>query len=126
MIGGNLMSIEEVKKETCSVCRKDLDKQIDKIDVRITNHDAEIIDLKIISDQLLTLQKQNAIILRNIENKQEIPSQLSTSLYVTIFEQVWFKYIICTICIVIILIVGSAIGQNAFSDYLEVLKTISK
>jgi len=120
------MSIEEVKKETCSVCRRDLDKQIDKIDVRITNHDAEIIDLKIISEQLLTLQKQNAIILRNIESKQEIPSQLSTSLYATIFEQVWFKYIICTICIVIILIVGSAIGQNAFSDYLEVLKTISK
>ena len=120
------MSDENVKEKTCGVCRKDLDKQLEKVDTRLGNHDVEIIDLKLISEQLLVLQKQNAKIIEEIQKKYEVkPEKTELTSFDKIAEQNWFKYIIITVCIVTVLIVGAAIGQNALNDYLEVIKSIT-
>jgi copper chaperone CopZ len=121
------MSDENVKEKTCGVCRKDLDKQLEKVDTRLGHHDAEIVDLKLISEQLLVLQKQNTKIIEELQKKLEAkPEKDESSGFAKIAEQNWFKYIIITACIVTVLIVGAAIGQNALNDYLELIKSIGK
>ena len=116
----------DVKKETCSVCRRDLDKQLERVETKLGHHDSEIIDLKLISEQLLTLQKQNSKIIEELQKKHEAKPEDAITGFAKIADQTWFKYIVITICAVIVLIVGAAIGQNALNDYLEVIKSIAK
>ena len=114
--------IESVQKETCGVCRKDIDRQLEKAEIRLANHDTDIVDLKIISEQLLILQKQNSKIIEEIQSSKLRELVVETSIFKNIIGQAWFKYIIITICILTITVIGAAIGQDILSSYLGAIK----
>ena len=93
-----------------------------------------ITELKVISATQATILCQTNKILENQSTRQDRQEERTDRIVdrVTnskgssdgIWKQPWFKYIIITLCIIAVVIVGAAIGINALKEWADVAKGV--
>ena len=132
MGGDGFNGVTAMKADACDKCREDIMKQLAGLWEQSDKFASAITELKVISATQMTILSQTNKILENQVTRQDrqeertdriveraasskVPEERS-------WKQPWFKYIIITLCVITVVIVGAAIGINALKEWAEVAK----
>lgn len=113
------MEMEYVSKENCEVINGSIKEQLKNNKDRLDKHSEQIDDLFHIVDRLSAIEEQNnrllGIALGSEDNK---PTQVGPK----VWQQPWFKHVVITGCIVVIIVIGAAVGNNILDKYIEAMR----
>jgi hypothetical protein len=113
------MAEDIVSKSTCEAVQKDIRGQIDNHKNRLDKHSEEIDDLRHLVDKLTVIEEQNAKLLE-IAMGGSKPSHPDSK----VWQQPWFKYVVITGCVVVVILIGAAVGDNVLDKYIEAMKLL--
>lgn len=104
------MEDDKLSKDTCDRCRENLTNQIVGLWNKSDKLEKAIDELKLINQRTVTIQEQNTLLLDRL-----VPND-TTGDTQKIWMQPWFKYVIVTGCVIILALVGAAIGVNIINE----------
>lgn len=110
--------VEIVRKDLCKVIHKQVDEKFESINTCIK----EIRDAVNKMQEIASGTKEIINILMEDRNQRE-PHVIAIKSKV--WEAPWFKYIAITACIVTIVIIGAAIGNNMIDKYIQAMQIVN-
>lgn len=132
MGGDDFNEVGGVRTDVCSKCREGIMAQLKELREQSNEFAEAITELKIISATQVTILSQTNKILESqsarqdrLEDRTDRIIERDTNTKATsdgVWKQPWFKYIIITLCIIAVVIVGAAIGINALKEWADVAK----
>ena len=123
-----------VNKETCGMCREGIMKELNGLWDKSDKFAEALTELKVISATQTTILTQTNKILEKQDSRQDkqdartdriLEAQVKNTKSVNddkVWKQPWFKIVVVTVCFLIIVIIGTAIGINIFAMWIELVK----
>lgn len=115
---------EPVQKENCEVMMGAIKDQITNNKARLDKHSDQIDDLFHIVDRLSAIEEQNNRLLEIALEREEVGCTPVHTTEAKVWQQPWFKYIVITGCIVVIMVIGAAVGNNVLDKYIEAMRIV--
>lgn len=134
-----------ITKESCDNCRNNFQRQITESirvsEKRLDAHANQIDHVDKLMERVVALQEVQTKQLDASEKRLQIvekqmveiaqskkePSEAKESKAERkepIWKEKWFFFIVVTLCVILVLIVGAAVGQNMLKEYIEYLKSV--
>ncbi len=117
--------IDTVNKDVCKVIHKQVDEKFTAIDVYIQQNSSAVQKLQEVAasnnEILKILMEERAQRLDFAQNKKEEKLEVKPDTAPKMWQAPWFKYVVVTACIVAIVVIGAAIGNNLLDKYIQAM-----
>lgn len=130
-----------VTKDTCDKCMADMQRQISEngrvAEKRLDAHADQIDRVDKLMERVITLQEVQTRQLEASEKRLQLLEKqvaemaqekkdkpIQDNKKEPFWKEKWFSLVMITACIILVIIVGAAVGQNVLKEYVDYLKTI--